>query len=151
MPSSPFVGEWTIEDWSHDTVEVSGGIPTGAFLLNGSLNITQPTPNVNSFSLQWPSQDQKTSSVSGLQANEEQTELSGHSLPVDFGLSKPVTCDLTITLTHLPEGKQLNGTIHLQPSLIGHELITQFRGPEIGNGTFTATTNAGGAGAARKP
>lgn len=136
MPSSPFVGEWKIEHWKHDSIQVPDGIPAGSFLVHGVLNITQPDQNVNSFTLQWPDESGNMVSVSGLRSNEAQTELSGKELHVNFGPTRgTVNCDLILTLHQTTS--TITGTIRLPQEQDSGD-------PEIGHGTFTATSNAGG-------
>ena len=150
MPPSPFLepNGWEIKSWTPGP-QVPQGIPGNAFSQGDLLNITEPEPTV--FSLQWTGQNEQTSSVSGLNSNEAQTELQGTNLSVSFaGRQAPVTCNLTVTLTSTDPNKTLSGTISLPPSLEGKSIAGEDVGPDVGSGTFTAEANPGGTVDARK-
>lgn len=144
MPSSPFVGLWTINNWSPDSEIVAHGIPRDGFQVPGLLEISlEPASIPESFRLHWLTQSGQFSFVSNLQPAPQfpVPTLIGENLPVSFGTST-VACDLVLSLSD----QILNGSIGVAGSTASGR-----RAPDTGSGTFTASANGGGSGVARKP
>ncbi len=141
--SSPFIVSdgWKIDHWTPDADVLPDGIPSDGFQQGGPLDITfEMILGAGSFSLEWLNQRGQRCSVSGLQSNEEQTELQGRNLSAQFG-DRSVPCDVTVTLTQATHPKKLRCTITL-PRIPTKGV--EVDGPDTGGGTFTATANAGG-------
>jgi hypothetical protein len=136
------LGEWTIREWRPDPTDASSpdGIPSHGVKPGSLLHISQSAPNF--FSLSWANQSDKSCSVSDLQSDEAQTFLRGRNLPVIFG-DKSVPCDLTIIV--IPDLDILTCRMDQAGWCVRGQSF-----PETGGGTFIATANAGGSGAARK-
>lgn len=139
MPSSPFVGAWTIDSWTPDDMAVAEGIPRNGFQVSGPLDISLTSIlGADTFLLQWQNQDGQPCSVTGLEPDPLlPTKLLGRNLPVDFAGTE-VRCDLTLTLTKTTDPKELSGVISVPETPVSGKL-----GPDTGSGTFTATANGG--------
>lgn len=144
MSTCPFVGGWTIQNWTpSESSGVTKGIPTNGFHMGAPLEISpESSQGSDTFRLDWLNQGGEPCQAPGLQCF--QTTLEGVNLPVSFGV-EVVMCNLSLTLiqpTDPTDPKELSCQIDIA--------MPDGGAPTTGGGTFTATANAGGDDAARK-
>jgi hypothetical protein len=142
MPSSSFVGGWTITNWNPDSNHVQNGIPPNGFRQDGPLDIApEPISSSDTFRLDWLNDNGDPCSVSGLHPAPEfpMPTLHGEDLLVSFGTTN-VSCNLTLAL--------IDGALSGSISVAGS--AREKDGPDTGSGTFTAEANPGGTVDARK-
>jgi len=139
----PFVGDWNIDTWTPNERIEFEGIPEDGFLVQGTLTITQPVPEVNLFNAQWLNQVNSLVTVSGLERVPETPDfppfLQGLGVLVNFA-GRGVVCNLTLALT---TESTLDGSISLTENFGG--------APDTGSGTFTAQASSGNNTYARRP